>query len=204
MASTKRKLRFSLVCFVLAASAAIASPAWLPLFSPSVVDKSEISINQKGERVYQNKPFTGEVVSYNSSGQLLRSDHFLNGRRQGAARRWFADGLLSYEANYVNGIREGAEKSWWFNGNPRSETHFVGGKADGAAWNWYRSGKKFKKFNYTAGLPTGLQQGWRRNGQLFTNFEYKNGRIYGLRKSNTCVGLKNEAISLSYYKEQSS
>ena len=202
MVLTKRGLSLAFICFVLAASAALASPLWILLSSPLVVDQSEISINSKGERAYNNRPYTGQVVAYSASGQVIRIDHFVNGRREGAAKRWFADGLLSYEVNYVAGVREGVEKSWWFNGNPRSETHFVNGKAEGEAWSWYRSGQKFKRFNYTAGKPTGLQQGWRRNGTLFTNFEYKNGRIYGLRKSNTCVGLEDETISIGYYKSQ--
>lgn len=202
MVLTKRWLRLSLVFTVMVALTAISSPLWSSLFTPSVVDKSAISINRSGERVYNNKPFTGEVVSYHPSGQLIKSDQFVNGRRHGHAKRWFTDGLLSYETNYIQGLRDGLEQSWWFNGKLRSQTHFVNGKAEGEAWNWYRNGAKFKKYNYTAGKPTGLQQGWRQNGQLFTNFEYKNGRIYGLRKSNTCVGLKDEAVAIGYYQSQ--
>lgn len=166
------------------------------------VDKSEISINKKGQRIYQNKPFSGEMVSYHSSGNLATSDYFVHGRREGFSRKWFRDGTLGYESYYKKGARDGYTRSWWFNGNPRSEFFYVDGKPQGTAWRWYRSGAKFKKFNYQAGKPVGLQQGWRENGKLFSNFEYKNGRIYGLRKANNCVGLEDEVISPDYYQKQ--
>ena len=202
MRLTKSWLRLSLICCTLVASAAIGSTVWKQNSTPAVVERAAISINKKGERAYKQRPYTGEVVTYYSSGQLSTSDMFVNGRRQGYAKRWFANGVLAYESNYVSGVREGVEKSWWDNGNRRTKAVFVKGKKDGEAFSWYRNGPKFKKSNYSSGLPTGLQQGWRRNGKLFTNYEYKNGRIYGLKKANSCVGLKDETVTLQYYQTQ--
>lgn len=167
-----------------------------------VVDKSEISINKRGARVYLGAPFTGEMVSYHSSGGLASADQFVNGRRQGYAKKWFVDGILGYQSNYVSAVRDGPNRSWWFNGNPRSEAFYVNGKVEGIAWRWYRNGEKFKRFNYSAGKPVGMQKAWRKNGTLSSNFEYKNGRIYGLRKTNSCVGLEDEVVSVDYYKSQ--
>lgn len=167
-----------------------------------IVDKSEISINKRGARVYQNIPFTGEMVSYHTSGKLASADQFVNGRRQGYSKKWFKDGVLGYQSNYESGVRDGANRSWWFNGNPRSETFYINGKVEGVAWRWYRNGAKFKRFNYAAGKSVGMQKAWRKNGTLSSNFEYKNGRIYGLRKTNSCVGLENEVVSVDYYKSQ--
>ncbi|WP_339720639.1 toxin-antitoxin system YwqK family antitoxin [uncultured Paraglaciecola sp.] len=198
----KSRLGIFEVCCLLVALAVICISVWIHLQGPLIVDKSEISINQKGQRVYQNQAFTGEMVSYHTPGKLATADQFVNGRRHGYARKWFADGLLGYESHYVSGAREGITRSWWFNGNPRSETFFVKGKSEGVAWHWYRSGAKFKRYNTLAGKPVGLQQAWRKNGTLFSNFEYKNGRIYGLRKANNCVGLENEVISPDYYASQ--
>jgi antitoxin component YwqK of YwqJK toxin-antitoxin module len=186
----------------MAASVAMSAFFWSQTESSLIVDKSEISINKRGERVYLSKPFSGEMVSFHRNGQRATADQFVNGRRQGYAKKWFKDGLLGYESHYVSGIREGTTRSWWFNGNPRSEVFFVRGKTEGIGWRWYRSGAIFKKFHYVAGQPTGLQQAWRKNGTLFSNFEYKNGRIYGLRKSNNCVGLEDEVISPDYYQSQ--
>lgn len=167
------------------------------------VDKSSISQNKRGERTYQGQLFTGNMLSYHANGNLALFEQFEKGRRQGAAKRWFKDGRLGFKAHYEKGLRKGIVSTWWFNGNKRSETFFKEGKPEGIAWNWYRDGSKFKKFNYVNGQPEGIQQAWRQNGKLFSNFEYKNGRIFGLRKSNTCIGLEDEVLSLSYYKKQS-
>lgn len=162
-----------------------------------VVDKSDISISKKnGDRHFQGQLFNGEAVSYFNNGVRATSEIFKNGKREGTLKRWFINGNLGFESNYKAGHREGVTKSWWSNGNKRSETFYVNNKAEGVSWKWYRTGEKFKKFNYVAGRPDGIQQGWRINGKLFTNFEYKNGRTYGLKKSNMCVGLKDEEILL--------
>jgi antitoxin component YwqK of YwqJK toxin-antitoxin module len=163
---------------------------------PFVVDKSQLTINGKGERVYAKKPFTGEAVSYYPSGKLATAEQFKNGRRHGYLKQWFASGVLGYEANFQQGYNEGLAKSWWNNGKLRSQSYYLKGKLDGVAWEWYRTGEKFKRFNYVAGQPSGIQQGWRINGKLFSNFEFRNGRTYGLKRENLCVGLKDEVISL--------
>lgn len=204
MLLTRSWIRLSLACCVMTSLAAIFASVWHQLQQPLVVVKSEISLSLSGERLYKSKPFTGEAVTYHANGQLATADQFLDGRREGYAKKWFADGLLGYESNYHAGTRRGTTRSWWYNSNLRSETFFVDGQAEGIGWHWYRSGVKFKRFNYAAGKPVGIQQAWRRNGKLFSNFEYKNGRIYGLRKSNTCVGLEDEVLSANYYESQDS
>jgi antitoxin component YwqK of YwqJK toxin-antitoxin module len=172
------------------------------LESPLIVDKSEVTINKQGQRVYQNVPLSGEMISFFDSGKQATADQFVNGRRQGYAKKWFENTTLAYEANYLAGVRHGVSQSWWRNGNLRSKFFYISGKTEGAGWHWYRSGAKFKKFNYQAGQPIGLQQAWRENGKLSSNFEYKNGRTYGLKKSNSCVGLEDEVLSLDYYQAQ--
>ncbi|MFT2089533.1 toxin-antitoxin system YwqK family antitoxin [Paraglaciecola sp. 2405UD69-4] len=182
----------------------VAGIVWLVLcYQPNAkVLKADVSINKQGQRVYQNKPFTGVMVSYFDSGQLATADEFVNGRRQGFAKKWFTNGKLAYHANYNHGQRDGFSRSWWVNGKRRSEFFYITGKPEGVAWRWYRSGAKFKRFNYKMGKPAGLQQAWRENGKLSSNFEYKNGRTYGLKKANSCVGLENEVISPGYYQAQ--
>lgn len=169
---------------------------------PLEIEKSEISINKQGQRVYENSPFTGTMYSLHDTGNAASEDQFVNGRRHGYAKKWFHDGTLGYEAHYALGSKEGYTLSWWSNGAMRSSFFFVEGKSHGTGWNWYRSGAKFKKYNHVAGKPVGIQQAWRKNGKLFSNFEYRNGRIYGLRKANSCIGLEDEVMSFKYYQAQ--
>jgi antitoxin component YwqK of YwqJK toxin-antitoxin module len=197
----KQSTKVLLLCLIVLVAGITTAVEFLPV-DPLMVEKSHIKINKQGQRIYQNTPFTGEVVSYHGSGKIATADQFSNGRRQGYAKKWFENGLLAYQSDYWAGEREGLTRTWWFNGNLRSEFFFVKGKTQGIGKSWYRSGAKFKKYNNHLGKPVGLQQAWRENGSLFSNFEYKNGRIYGLRKANNCVGLKDEVISLEYYQAQ--
>ncbi|WP_239023955.1 toxin-antitoxin system YwqK family antitoxin [Paraglaciecola marina] len=167
-----------------------------------IVDKSEVSLNKQGLRMYLKRPFTGEMVSYYQNRKIASSDQFIKGRREGHAKKWFDNGVLGYESFYKAGKRDGLTRSWWVNGKPRSEFFYISGKPEGEAWRWYKSGAKFKRFNYKKGKPVGLQQAWRENGKLSSNFEYRNGRTYGLKKANSCVGLENEVITPSYYQSQ--
>ena len=124
----------------------------VPGFSSyQVVDESEISLNERGERVYRGQLFSGETQTYFQNGKLASADQFEKGRRQGFSKKWFEDGVLAFESLYKSGLREGFVRSWWFNGNKRSETFFRRGKAEGVGWRWYRNGKLFKQYNFVQG-----------------------------------------------------
>ena len=48
--------------------------------------------------------------------------------------------------------------------------------------------------HYIDGQEVGLQQAWRQNGKLYSNYHYINGRVFGLKRSNMCVGLEDEKV----------
>ncbi|WP_229333395.1 toxin-antitoxin system YwqK family antitoxin [Glaciecola sp. MH2013] len=201
---TRYKVLIALSCSMLILGAVIYLSIMVPAPATLYVDKSAITFNERGQRLYKKQPFSGTVYSHHSNGDIATEDQFVNGRREGFARKWFVGGILGYESFYLSNARDGVSRTWWFDGTPRSEFFYVNGKPEGTAWQWYRSGNKFKKFHYKDGKPSGLQQAWRENGKLVSNFEYKNGRIYGLKKANSCVGLEDEQISFDYYKVQAS
>ncbi len=162
---------------------------------PVTVDASLLDIDQRtGLRNVDDVVFTGVAITKHQNGQRLTEEPFVDGRRHGTLRRWFADGQLAFSSVYVDGRREGETQSWWQNGHRRSQSFYVDDQPHGAALSWYRSGEKSKRYNYVAGQPVGLQQGWRKNGKLYTNFEYRNGRAYGLRNANLCVELEDENL----------
>lgn len=197
----------SLVAIVLAltvvATLATTLSAWMVL-NPVVVNSTEVSRNPQGELIYEGKLFTGEVISYHAPEQPASSDQYVDGRRRGYSRHWFANGLKASEMYYEGGRREGLAQSWWSSGTLKSKTFYIDGKKEGEVWSWYQSGAKYKRTHFSQGRPTGIQQAWRENGDLFANFEYKSGRVYGLNKADTCMGVKNEVLSPNYYKDQGS
>lgn len=143
---------------------------------------------------YDNRPFTGVAITRYANGLLASSMEFVEGKRQGKYKKFFADGELSYEANYANGKLHGTSKTWWKNGNLRTMSNFVNGVADGVQLQYYKSGALFKKINLVMGKEEGLQQSWRENGKLYNNYEARNGRIFGLKRSKLCFKLDDEKV----------
>lgn len=159
------------------------------------IDSKLIHISHAtGLRMYQNKPFTGDAVTFYPNGKMAKREHFKQGLRDGFLTQWFENGTLAFDSRYVAGVLEGTTLSWWSNGNMRSESVYRQGKVNGTSLQWYATGELFKKMNYVDGQEVGLQQAWRRNGKLFSNYEYINGRVFGLKRSNMCVELENEEV----------
>jgi antitoxin component YwqK of YwqJK toxin-antitoxin module len=157
------------------------------------VDKSAVVlIADKGLVYFEDKLFTGETTRYNQTGDLLESVEYLSGKKSGLYKKWYDDGLLSFQAAYIKGRRHGTSSSWWNNGNLRSESNYINGIVGGIQTQWYISGVIFKQRNIVNGKEEGLQQAWRENGKLFANYEVIDGRMYGLKRSKLCFELEDE------------
>lgn len=161
------------------------------------VSKKQLVLNpSKGLVYFQGQPFTGTSVLYNGDSLVVESCSYVKGKRDGLLKKWFDNGLKSYESKYVEGKQHGVTKSWWLNGNLRSESTFVNGRVHGSQKQWYKSGTKFKFRNIVNGKEEGLQQSWRENGKLYNNYEAKNGRIFGLKRAALCYELVDEEIQI--------
>ena len=170
---------------------------------PLVVAAQQTERNDRGEVTLNGDLFTGELINYDTNGDIVDRTHYVSGHRDGLSRSWFKNGVLGFEAMYVDGRKNGLIRSWWENGNLRTQEYRKNGRREGEGLSWYPSGALFKKTNHEAGRVTGIQQIWRENGKISSNFEYRNGRRYGLFKSIPCMGVENETPSPSYYSEQS-
>ncbi|MEX5713197.1 hypothetical protein AB1484_34425 [Parafrankia sp. FMc6] len=74
--------------------------------------------------VYEDEPYTGEVVAYYPDGQLRKIETYGNGRRRGLERTFYPDGTLESEYWNVDGGRHGVGRTWFPNGQPESETQY--------------------------------------------------------------------------------
>lgn len=159
-------------------------------------DSLELRPNE-GLVYYQNQPFSGTSITYYPSGTKASSIAYVKGKKHGKYRKWFEEGIKSFEANYVNAKRNGAAFTWWRNGNMRSSSNYKEGVVHGIQEEWYVHGTKFKRLQLLDGKEEGLQQSWRENGKLYSNYEAKNGRIFGLKRAKLCYDLDNEIVQYS-------
>ena len=166
-----------------------------PQITSVIVSKNELRLQPNlGLVYYQEQPFSGVSEAFYENGQLAETIQYVHGRKQGKRKKWFIDGVLSFEATYVDGKQHGTSKTWWSNGNLRSISHHNKGIVDGIQEQWYITGEKFKRRTIVNGKEEGLQQAWRKNGKLFNNYEAKNGRFFGLKRAGLCYELQNEIV----------
>ena len=157
--------------------------------------KEELELNQlEGTWYYKNSPYDGYSLVLHDNGILAEKVGFINGKRQGVAKRWSENGVLRLEYHYRNNKLAGSYRSWWENGQLAQEAMYINGNMYGVEKKWYPDGQLAKERHLTNGREEGLQKAWLKNGVLYVNYEAKNGRIFGLRRANSCYQLENEIV----------
>jgi antitoxin component YwqK of YwqJK toxin-antitoxin module len=84
----------------------------------------------------------GEAATYNANGNLIRQEHWNNGKLHGTSTSYHHDGSLYLEANYDHGNKIG---TWIFRdtaGTPTQEISYSGMSGD-ATYSHYYSGVKY-------------------------------------------------------------
>ncbi|PNW27795.1 toxin-antitoxin system YwqK family antitoxin [Formosa algae] len=157
--------------------------------------KDDLVLNQiEGRWYYKDKPYFGYSVKYHSNDTLAERLGFVNGKREGVARKWSDKGVLRIESYYKHNRLDLAYKTWWDNGVLSSETYYENGVKQGVQKEWYPNGQLAKQRQLVNGKENGLQQAWLKNGTLYVNYEAKNGRIFGMKRANSCYKLEDEVI----------
>jgi len=107
-----------------------------------------------------NELLNPDVAKLITSYLPLRTNQTINGKKEGVWKRWYENGLLSYECCYKNN------------------------KLDGVQTSWYNNGRKRYKWEYKDDNLDGISKGWDRNGQFKYETYYKMGeQIFNLNSS---------------------
>ena len=146
-------------------------------------DDPQLSLRQDS-LYYQQKPFTGRVISLRKPGDTALVASWKHGVEDGRHKRWNENGTPSEERYFENGRKTGTHRGWYPDGKPRFVYEFEAGEHHGKAEEWYPDGQPYRRFHYRAGHEEGLQRMWREDGSLRANYAVRNGRRYGL------IGLK--------------
>ena len=150
----------------------------------------------EGKWYYKGEPFNGYAVVNHANGTLAESVGYYNGKKEGLAQRWYADGLLSKQSYYKANRLDGLVRNW--SPNPKAvlivESNYQDGARHGVQKRWYPNGQLLRKTHFNSGKEEGLQQAWLENGKIYINYEARNGRTFGLRKAKLCYELDKEII----------
>ena len=159
------------------------------------VSKKDLVLNQiEGKWYYKNQAYNGYSLKFHANDTLAERLGFVNGKREGVARRWSENGVLRVESTYHQNKLVGVYKSWWENGVLAEESNYVNGLKQGEEKQWYATGQLSKVRQLVEGNEEGLQKAWLPNGTLYVNYEAKNGRIFGMLRANSCYKLEDEVV----------
>ncbi len=149
---------------------------------------------EKGMWYYQDSPYNGYAVHYDTNGNLRERIGYFEGKKEGIAKKWFEDGQLQKISYYSANKLHGEENIWWSDGTIAAQLNYSNGYKNGTQQRWYANGQISRKTHYTLGKEEGIQQAWLENGKIYINYEAKNGRSFGLRKAKLCYALEDEVV----------
>ncbi|WP_144962893.1 toxin-antitoxin system YwqK family antitoxin [Gillisia sp. Hel_I_86] len=159
------------------------------------IDKAELQLKPlEGKWYYAGKAFNGFAISYYPTGRLESRIGYFDGKKQGEAKLWYANGTLAKQSFYNENQLDGALNSYWPDGSQSAQSNYRNSVRHGVQKKWFASGQLARKTTYQDGQESGLQQAWLENGKIYVNYEAKHGRVFGMKRTNLCYQLKDENV----------
>lgn len=122
-------------------------------------------------------PFTGDITSFYTDGQIKSSESYKKGKRDGLRLSYYPSGQLKYKSLYRNGDRESIER-YFADGSIEEKDITVDGKR--TYERYYANGQLRQKWFYINGVREGLSEEYWENGLPESKSMYKNGKFNGL------------------------
>jgi antitoxin component YwqK of YwqJK toxin-antitoxin module len=154
-------------------------------------------LTQQGITYCNERPCTGRVYRLSPlSADTLEYYEYLNGRADGASKKFYHSGKLQEVRYFTDGKKEGIYQAWHINGQLKLEYHFMNDEYEGSCRDWNERGRLIQMKNYRQGHEHGLQQIWDAAGNLWANYEVRNGRQYGITGKKGCATLVTKLLPI--------
>ena len=95
---------------------------------------------------YEGEPYTGEVVSHDNEGRLIRLQTYVDGVSTGPYRRWWPDGALESEGTLSLGAHVGEWRSWHRNGQLAKHTFYTDRGTGVCGRKWDKQGNLLQEY----------------------------------------------------------
>lgn len=154
-------------------------------------------------------PFTGKAISYGDGNKIVSEINYVEGKREGISKKYYADGVLEEEGIYKQKKKEGTFKYYYPTGKLKSVEDFVNGDREGIVKNYYSSGCLEGEWQYKKDQKDGPAILYYANGQLKVQMDYKEGRESSYDKVYNGAGVlimeiiksKDNHFIAKYYQE---
>ncbi len=155
---------------------------------------NQLNLSSEGLLLYNEKLFSGKLVSYYSDSLLASSAQYIEGKKHGLYQGYYESGMRAFVRYYKNGEKHHKHQGWYANGEIKFEYNFLNGLSEGLQQTWYDDGGHFELFNFQDGREFGAQKVWRRDGKIRANFVIReDGRSYGLSGLKRCKNIDTKA-----------
>ena len=124
------------------------------LYSGKVIDYYQNGV-KKVESVFSNGVENGELLLWDSLGNLLEKSLLKEGQLHGKFRRYYQNGQKMFEGEYVNGQLEGDAFQWYVDGEMKIEYHYEQGKEHGSYILYDREGVEMLNGQMKLGVRNG-------------------------------------------------
>jgi len=137
----------------------------------------------------QENPFTGEVITTDKDGKIIKEENFKDGLLHGAVTTYHSiskeDTLLDpnspvkeMSGQYTNGKKNGLWTYWAKNSQKIVELTYQDDKFNGKWTSWYINGQKKKEGVYDNGKQIGLWNFWTQDGKQLEVIKDIDGNTY--------------------------
>ncbi|MDR0228916.1 MAG: hypothetical protein LBI72_07620 [Flavobacteriaceae bacterium] len=158
-------------------------------------------------KVGSTTPFTGKAIAYGDKGKIVTETSYVNGKKEGAFKKYHQNGVLEEEGSYKQKKKEGEFKSYYSSGKPNTVENYVDGKREGIVKEYYDSGQLKSESQYKNDQKDGKASLYYSNGQLKVSLTYKEGRedeydkVYSAAGETflEIIGDRNSAFVVKYY-----
>lgn len=131
-------------------------------------------------------PAEGTIYTLGENGDTLTMAEYADGKLDGCARKWYANGQLQEVRWYAYGKKDGEQVLYWPDGQCRSRFTCSNDLLEGVFTEYFADGSVYKQMHYKHGHESGLQTMYAANGMIRSNYIIQNGRRYGLLGTKHC------------------
>lgn len=148
---------------------------------PAEVTRDQLEMREG--RMYlpdDTRPYSGRLVEWydgRPGGQRRSELEVHDGRIDGLARGWHANGQCEVEEHFVKGVSHGTRTRWYPNGRMRSQASIVGGSLHGPFVEWHDNGTKAVGMNMVSGKADGRVEAWHPDGSRKSVVTMRHGEV---------------------------
>lgn len=110
---------------------------------------------------------------YHITGELLSTQEYKNGKKDGWYKIYNLEGTLTATFIYKNGLKQGESKSYYDNGTLSEAGQFLNDKQTGLWKKWNDEGVLIAEDNYKNGKKVGISKAYYKSGEIRSITEYK-------------------------------